>query len=119
MSNLGAAASSGNWSEPPSTSNGDAQGDEKVSKLRAQVEDVKSVMVENVEKVLARGERLDELVDNAARLEESSASFRNTARQVRTHMCMRNAKWTICIVVAVVLILTAIILLVLYQVHVI
>ncbi|KAJ4438255.1 hypothetical protein ANN_14194 [Periplaneta americana] len=42
---------------------------DKVSKLRAQVEDVKQVMLENVEKVMERGERLDDLLSKTEDLE--------------------------------------------------
>lgn len=40
-----------------------------MSQLHAQVEDVKQIMLENVEKVLERGERLDDLLSKTEDLE--------------------------------------------------
>ena len=40
-----------------------------MTKLRSQVDEVKDVMTQNIERVLDRGERLDELVDKTEDLE--------------------------------------------------
>lgn len=40
-----------------------------MSKLRAQVEDVKQIMLDNVDKVIGRGERLDDLLSKTEDLE--------------------------------------------------
>jgi hypothetical protein len=40
-----------------------------VSQLRAKVEDVKQIMLDNVEKVIERGERLDDLLSKTEDLE--------------------------------------------------
>ena len=42
-----------------------------LSKLQAQVNEVKDVMTQNIEKVLERGERLEDLVDKTEDLEAS------------------------------------------------
>ena len=46
-------------------------GGSKMADLRAQVSEVKEVMAKNVEQVLERGERLDNLVDRSEDLEAS------------------------------------------------
>ncbi len=51
-------------------------GDEKVAQLRAQVSEVQAIMTQNVERVLERGDRLDELVDRSGDL-EASVSWEN------------------------------------------
>lgn len=42
-----------------------------LSTLQSQVEEVKGVMVKNIESVLERGERLDDLMDKTTDLEAS------------------------------------------------
>ena len=47
---------------------------DNLSTLQAQVDEVKDVMTQNIEKVLERGERLDDLMDKTTDL-EASVSF--------------------------------------------
>lgn len=42
---------------------------DKVQALRDQVDGVKNIMTENVERILARGERLDDLMDKSEGLQ--------------------------------------------------
>jgi vesicle-associated membrane protein 7 len=42
---------------------------DRISQLHAQVEDVKQIMLDNVEKVIERGERLDDLLSKTEDLE--------------------------------------------------
>lgn len=72
-------------------------------------------MTANVERVLARGERLEDLLDKSADLEAGSSGFRATARRVERHMWWRNAKCN-CIIASVVLaIIIVIIIVILYE----
>lgn len=50
----------------------------KMSAVKSKVEEVKSIMVQNVEQVLARGEKLDVLVDKTDDLRD----------QVHTEQCL-------------------------------
>jgi len=82
----------------------------RMNELRNQVNEVKTIMTQNVERVLERGERLDQLQNRSEELNLSSQQFRTTAHQVRRHMCCQNAKWTIIwivvgIVVSIIVIL--------------
>lgn len=47
---------------------------DNVAKLRSQVDEVKDVMTQNIERVLDRGEKLDDLVDKTEDLEASVSS---------------------------------------------
>ena len=42
-----------------------------MSKLQSQVDEVKGVMTQNIEKVLERGDRLEDLMDKTEELEAS------------------------------------------------
>jgi len=67
----------------------------RVNELRNQVNEVKTIMTQNVERILERGERLDQLQNRSEELHNSSQQFRTTAHHVRRQMCCQNAKWTI------------------------
>merc|ERR1712070_1287294 len=45
-----------------------------LNKVKVQLDDVKNVMVENIEKVLERGEKIELLVDKTDRLNEQAAA---------------------------------------------
>ncbi|GFG31121.1 hypothetical protein Cfor_00771 [Coptotermes formosanus] len=65
---------------------------DRLSQIRTQVEDVKQVMLDNVEKVIERGERLDDLLSKTEDLESHSSVFRQGARDVRVRMRCKNIK---------------------------
>lgn len=51
-----------------------------MSLLHAQVEDVKQVMLDNVEKVLERGERLDDLLSKTEDLESHVSTISENSK---------------------------------------
>ncbi|KFM77013.1 Vesicle-associated membrane protein 7, partial [Stegodyphus mimosarum] len=53
-----------------------------VGRVKKQVEEVMSVMSDNIEKVVDRGERLESLLDKTNELELSSTQFSATAKKV-------------------------------------
>eukprot|EP00201_Polytomella_parva_P021360 CAMPEP_0175048192 /NCGR_PEP_ID=MMETSP0052_2-20121109/6037_1 /TAXON_ID=51329 ORGANISM="Polytomella parva, Strain SAG 63-3" /NCGR_SAMPLE_ID=MMETSP0052_2 /ASSEMBLY_ACC=CAM_ASM_000194 /LENGTH=187 /DNA_ID=CAMNT_0016312197 /DNA_START=95 /DNA_END=655 /DNA_ORIENTATION=+ len=57
-----------------------------INKMKGDIAEVKNVMIENIEKVLERGERLDLLVDKAEGLHHGAQIFRGSARRLRQHM---------------------------------
>lgn len=85
---------------------------DKLSQLRSQVTQVKAVMVANVERMLERGDRLDDLMGRTEDLEQSSASFRASAARVQRSMCLKNCKWTIILIAAIVVIILIIVIVV-------
>ncbi|KAJ0891449.1 putative Longin domain-containing protein [Helianthus annuus] len=64
----------------------------KVSKVKAQVTEVKGVMMENIEKVLDRGEKIDLLVDKTDTLNSQAQGFRTQGTQLRRKMWLKNLK---------------------------
>lgn len=72
-------------------------------------------MTANVERVLARGERLEDLLDKSEDLEAGASNFRVTARRTERHMCWKNAKCN-CIIASIVFaVVTVIIIVILYE----
>ena len=58
-----------------------------------QLEDVKAIMASNVEALLDRGEKLEELEDKANELSGASHVFRKTARAIRRFHLWQQVKY--------------------------
>ncbi|XP_071132535.1 vesicle-associated membrane protein 7-like [Mytilus edulis] len=71
---------------------------DNVAKLRSQVDEVKDVMTQNIERVLDRGEKLDDLVDKTEDLEASAATFQKTARRIKRKYWWKNTKMMLILV---------------------
>uniref|UniRef100_A0A0M3HRC7 V-SNARE coiled-coil homology domain-containing protein n=1 Tax=Ascaris lumbricoides TaxID=6252 RepID=A0A0M3HRC7_ASCLU len=71
------------------------------------------VMNSNVQRILERGDRLENLEGRTEALTQSSENFKISARRVQRHMCRRNAKWTIIVIVGSVVVVTIIVLIIL------
>lgn len=78
-----------------------------VGKVKNQVDELKDIMVKNIDSIAARGEKLELLVDKTEDLSNNSVSFKKTSRNLARSMWWKNMKLTIIIVsvVAVILIL--------------
>ncbi|KAH1081513.1 hypothetical protein E1A91_D11G153100v1 [Gossypium mustelinum] len=64
----------------------------KIAKVKAQVSEVKGVMMENIEKVLDRGEKIELLVDKSENLRSQAQDFRQQGTQMRRKMWLQNMK---------------------------
>ncbi|KAJ9684966.1 hypothetical protein PVL29_017120 [Vitis rotundifolia] len=64
----------------------------KLSKLKAQITEVKGIMMDNIEKVLDRGERIELLVDKTENLQFQADSFQRQGRQLRRKMWLQNLR---------------------------
>uniref|UniRef100_A0A7N0UHP4 Uncharacterized protein n=1 Tax=Kalanchoe fedtschenkoi TaxID=63787 RepID=A0A7N0UHP4_KALFE len=84
----------------------------KLSKVKAQVSEVKGVMMENIEKVLDRGEKIELLVDKTDNLPSQAQDFRQQGTQLRRKMWMQDMKIkliVLCILIALSLMIVLII----------
>ncbi|KAI9261991.1 synaptobrevin [Sporodiniella umbellata] len=66
-------------------------------------------MQSNIEKVMLRGERLDDLRGRTEDLQGTAGNFRRGANQVRKRMWWKDLKWKILITLTVMIILGAMI----------
>ncbi|XP_076940016.1 vesicle-associated membrane protein 722-like isoform X1 [Bidens hawaiensis] len=73
----------------------------KLSKVKAQVTEVKGVMMENIVKVLDRGENIDILVDKTADLRTQAQGFRENGEQLRRKMWWQNMKIKLIVLVII------------------
>nr|XP_012602410.1 vesicle-associated membrane protein 7 isoform X1 [Microcebus murinus] len=75
------------------------KGLDKVMETQAQVDELKGIMVRNIDLVAQRGERLELLIDKTENLVDSSVTFKTTSRNLAQAMCMKNLKLTIIIII--------------------
>jgi hypothetical protein len=78
---------------------------DKIDRVRADMDDVKNVMVDNIEKVLKRGEKIELLVDKTDNLNQQSIRFKKHSNQLKQAMWWQNAKMMILVGGVVVVIL--------------
>lgn len=70
--------------------------------VQSEIDNVRGIMTENIERVLERGERIDLLVDKTDRLGGSARDFRVRSRGLRRRMWWKNVKLMVLLVVVIV-----------------
>ncbi|RUS87814.1 hypothetical protein EGW08_004413 [Elysia chlorotica] len=76
--------------------------------LEGEVSEVTSLLRDNVEKVVGRGERIDALQSRSEDLEHSSSHFRSSAKQLKRKMWWKNCK-LMCLIIVIVFVIVAVI----------
>lgn len=83
----------------------------KMHEVHSEVDEVRQVMVDNIEKVLERGEKIELLVDKTENLNQQAFKFRKQSSALKRAMWLKNVKlWSL--VIFVLLVVAAIIALV-------
>ncbi|KAH9659835.1 Vesicle-associated membrane protein 714 [Citrus sinensis] len=54
--------------------------------------EIRTIMVENIEKILERGDRIELLVDKTATMQDGAFHFRKQSKRLRRALWMKNAK---------------------------
>nr|KYP73249.1 Vesicle-associated membrane protein 711 family [Cajanus cajan] len=67
---------------------------DRINRLKGEMSQVRNVMIENIDKVLDRGDRLELLVDKTANMQGNTLRFRKQARRFRSTVWWRNVKLT-------------------------
>ncbi|CAG8177404.1 unnamed protein product [Penicillium salamii] len=78
---------------------------DSLASARREIDSVRDIMTENIDRVLERGERIDLLVDKTDRLGGSAHDFRLRSRGLRRRMWWKNTKLMIMMVVVVIFLL--------------
>lgn len=65
---------------------------DKHHKLYSDISDLKDTMIENIDKVLERGEHIDLLVDKSENLNEMSFVFKKNAKRLKDDMWWKNTR---------------------------
>eukprot|EP00636_Phaeomonas_parva_P009456 CAMPEP_0118887670 /NCGR_PEP_ID=MMETSP1163-20130328/25299_1 /TAXON_ID=124430 /ORGANISM="Phaeomonas parva, Strain CCMP2877" /LENGTH=210 /DNA_ID=CAMNT_0006826165 /DNA_START=214 /DNA_END=846 /DNA_ORIENTATION=+ len=67
-------------------------GNDSLGQVQQRLADVKDVMVQNIDAVLERGERLEVLVDKSDHLNQEAFMFKQSSRQLKNAMFWRKVK---------------------------
>ncbi|XP_062515904.1 vesicle-associated membrane protein 4-like [Corticium candelabrum] len=84
------------------------RGDRAVKKVQQQLDDVVDIMHKNIERVVERGEKLEDLQDKSEDLVDSAAAFRTQARRIQRQMWWKRCRMRLilaAIVAAIILII--------------
>jgi vesicle-associated membrane protein 7 len=65
---------------------------DELARAQTELNQVKDIMVQNVEQILSRGERIELLVDKTDTMASQATAFRRGARSVRRQMWWKNSK---------------------------
>jgi vesicle-associated membrane protein 7 len=76
---------------------------DKITNLQGKIDDVKDTMIDNIEKILDRGESLDSLIQRTDDLKDASNEFKKGANKVKWGMRKRLAVMIIIIIVLILL----------------
>ncbi|CAI0444273.1 unnamed protein product [Linum tenue] len=73
---------------------------DRMNRLKGEMNQVvRNVMIENIDKVLERGDRLELLVDKTANMQGNTFRFRKQARRFRNTTWWRNVKLMIALII--------------------
>mmetsp|Transcript_40747 Transcript_40747/g.49429 ORF Transcript_40747/g.49429 Transcript_40747/m.49429 type:complete len:216 (+) Transcript_40747:146-793(+) len=75
-----------------------------ITKVKGEIAGVKKGMVENIDKVLDRGEKLELLVDKADNLQGDAFRFKKSSTRLKQQMWLKNVKFMVMVVLGTVLV---------------
>lgn len=79
--------------------------DDALTNVKHEIDDVREIMTKNIDQVLARGERIDLLVDKTDRLGGTAHDFRVRSKTLRRQMWWKNVKLMVLLTVVVIFLL--------------
>lgn len=87
-------------SRAPRDAHDDDDDDEKLREANEKLRDVRAVMVDNISRVIDRGEKLENVLDKSDALQATAHTFKRASNRLRRRMWWGNVKmW--CAVVSV------------------
>lgn len=78
---------------------------DNISKVQEEIDELKGIMVKNIDTVTSRGERLELLVNKTEALSSTSVTFRKSSRNLARAMLIKNIKIAIIIAVVVLVVI--------------
>ena len=79
---------------------------DKITRVRRQIDDVKQVMLENIDAVIRRGEDIDTLVDRTSELSSNADNFKARSRTLQRKVVWQNIKTLMVLVLCFVVLCT-------------
>ncbi|CAI9267772.1 unnamed protein product [Lactuca saligna] len=65
---------------------------DRINRIKGEMSQVRTVMIQNIDKVLERGDRLELLVDKTATMQSNTFRFKKQSRKFRNSIWWRNVK---------------------------
>jgi len=81
------------------------QDPDRIASLREEVDQVKDIMVANIDSIVERGEKLDLLVDKTENLSSNAVTFKTTSTRLARAMWWKNIKMTVAVAVVVIVVI--------------
>eukprot|EP01064_Diplonema_japonicum_P004782 TRINITY_DN13133_c2_g1_i1.p1 TRINITY_DN13133_c2_g1~~TRINITY_DN13133_c2_g1_i1.p1 ORF type:complete len:241 (+),score=74.31 TRINITY_DN13133_c2_g1_i1:59-724(+) len=81
---------------------------DQIKTIQQQIEEVKDIMVKNIDSVIERGDKIDNLVEKSTELDAEAGQFRKQAKTLKNKMWWRNIRLIIGIVFLVIVIIMVI-----------
>lgn len=81
------------------------RGPDNFAKVQGEIDELKGIMVKNIDTVTSRGERLELLVDKTEVLSNTSVTFRKASRNLARSMLIKNIKIALIIALVVLLLI--------------
>ncbi|KAK8952948.1 Vesicle-associated membrane protein 711 [Platanthera guangdongensis] len=78
---------------------------DRINRIRGEMGQVRNVMIDNIDKVLERGDRLDLLVDKTANMQGNTIRFRRQARRFQSTVWWRNVRLTAALIVLLLIVI--------------
>lgn len=78
---------------------------DRMNRIKGEMSQVRNVMIDNIDKVLERGDRLELLVDRTANMQGNTIRFRKQARRFRNTVWWRNVKLTFALILLLLVII--------------
>eukprot|EP01088_Endostelium_zonatum_P011787 TRINITY_DN25948_c0_g1_i1.p1 TRINITY_DN25948_c0_g1~~TRINITY_DN25948_c0_g1_i1.p1 ORF type:complete len:221 (-),score=47.48 TRINITY_DN25948_c0_g1_i1:56-718(-) len=75
---------------------------DKIRGILNQVDEVKEIALSNIDKLVERGGRIEELAEMSEDLEQRSGEFARASHQLKRHMFFQNIKWSACLVISII-----------------
>jgi len=82
---------------------------DKISRVHGQIDELKDIMIKNIDSLRDRGEKLELLVNKTENLSNNSVAFRKTSRNLARQMFWRKVRVYIAVALVLVFILYVII----------
>uniref|UniRef100_A0A7S1QMY4 V-SNARE coiled-coil homology domain-containing protein n=1 Tax=Neobodo designis TaxID=312471 RepID=A0A7S1QMY4_NEODS len=76
---------------------------DKIGKIKTQIEGVRQLMLNNIDEVMERGEKIDTIVNATEDLSTTAQSFEDNSRTLKRAMIIRNLKLLAAIIVALII----------------
>ncbi|KAJ8100723.1 synaptobrevin-domain-containing protein [Lipomyces tetrasporus] len=75
---------------------------DRATVVRQEINQVKDIMSENIERVIERGERIDILVDKTDHMNQTAFAFRKRSTALRRQMWWKNKRLVVLIIIAII-----------------